>query len=72
MVWRISTFEPQAVEAALRLTEYFGIRPGNPDSEYNAEDIVDACALRVASVFMVLSSVYAMLASKADNDNMWK
>jgi hypothetical protein len=71
LVWRISTFEPQALEAGLRLTENFGIRPGNPNSEYSAEDIVDACAMRVASVFMVLSSVYAVLASKADNDNMW-
>jgi hypothetical protein len=71
LVWWISTFEPQALEAVLRLTENFGIRPGNPNSEYSAEDIVDACAMRVASVFMVLSSVYAVLASKADNDNMW-
>jgi len=72
LVWRISTFEPQAAEAAFRLTEHFGIRPGNPDSQYSAEDIVDASALRLASVYMVLSVVYAMLASKAEDDNMWK
>jgi hypothetical protein len=72
LAWRISTFEPQAAEAGLGLTESFGIRPGNPDSQYSAEDIADAGALRICSIYMVLSSVYAMLANAAKDDNMWK
>jgi hypothetical protein len=70
--YRISTFAPQASEAAYQLTEYFGIRPGNPESVYDAEDILDTDVLKRASVFSVLSSVYAMLASKAEDENFWK
>jgi hypothetical protein len=70
--WRISTFGPQAAEAGFQLTEYFGIRPGNPASDYDATDILDSSVLRQASVFAVISSVYAMLASKSENDNFWK
>jgi len=70
--YRISTFRPQASEAAFQLTEYFGIKPGNPSSIYEAEDIVDTDALRRASVFAVVSSVYTMLASKAKDENFWK
>ncbi len=32
LYWRISTFAPQAVEAAFELTAQFGLRPGRPDS----------------------------------------
>ena len=70
LVWRISTLEAQSAEAAIKLCEMFGIRPGNPNSQYSAEDIVDAGGLRVTAVYMVLSIVYAALASKGDNDNM--
>ena len=54
------------------MTEYFGIRPGNPESEIEVEDILDTSVLRRASVFAVISSVYAMLASKAKDENFWK
>ncbi len=70
--YRVSTFGPQANEAGFQLTEYFGIRPGNPASIYGAEDILDTDALKRASVFVVVSSVYAMLASKARDENFWK
>lgn len=70
--YRISTFAPQAGEAAFQLTEYFGIAPGNPASDIGAADILDADVLKRASVFAVLSGVYAMLASKAKDDNFWK
>jgi len=69
--YRVGTFGPQAGEAAFRLTEYFGIKPGNPASDIGAEDILDADVLRRASVFAVISSVYAMLASKAKDENFW-
>ena len=70
--YRVSTFAPQANEIAFRLTEYFGISPGNPESVYGAQDILDTAVLKRASVFGVISTVYAMLASKERNDNFWK
>ena len=69
--YRVSTFGPQASEAGFRLTEYFGIRPGNPASDIDVEDILDKDVLRRASVFAVISSVYAMLASRAKDENFW-
>ena len=70
--YRISTFAPQANEVAFQLTEYFGIRPGNPASAYDVDDILDTTVLRQASIFVVISSVYAMLAGRANDDNYWK
>lgn len=70
--YRISTFRPQAGEVGFQLTEYFGIKPGNPASDIKVEDILDTNVLRLASVFAVISGVYAMLASKAENENFWK
>lgn len=70
--YRISTFGPQASEIGFQLTEYFGIRPGNPASDVDAEDVLYADVLKRASVFAVISSVYAMLASKTTNENFWK
>ena len=70
--YRISTFKPQASEVAFQLTEYFGIKPGNPASDIDVQDVLDTDVLRMASVFAVISSVYAMLASKAEDENFWK
>lgn len=70
--YRVSTYAPQASEAGFQLTEYFGIRPGNPASDINAEDILDTEVLKRASVYAVISGIYAMLASKAKDDNFWK
>ena len=70
--YRVSTFGPQASDVGFRLTEHFGIRPGNPESLYDAEDVLDKDVLKRASVFAVISGVYAMLASKAKDDNFWK
>lgn len=69
--YRVSTFVPQIVEAGLRLTEYFGIGPGKANSEIEAEDIIDAEVLKPAAVFLVISSVYSMLASGATDENYW-
>lgn len=71
VTYRISTFDPQAVEAAFLLTEYFGIRPGSPASDYAAEDIMDTEVLRRASVFAVIASVYALLAGKHTDESFW-
>lgn len=71
ITYRVSTFTPQASEAGYRLTEYFGLKPGSPQSDYGAEDILDKSVLRQLSVFAILSSVYAMLASDK-GDNLWE
>ena len=70
--YRIGTFKPQAVEAGFQLTEYFGIKPGNPASNYDADDVLDVNVLKRTSVFAVVSGIYVMLASKADDENFWK
>jgi hypothetical protein len=70
--YRISTFGPQTNEIAFQLTEYFDISPGNPTSEIDVTDILDTEVLKRASVFGVISTVYAMLASKAKDENFWK
>ncbi len=72
ITYRVSTFALQANEAAFQLTEYFGIGPGNPASDIDAEDIVDASVLKQASVFAILSGVYAMLADQSEDENFWK
>jgi hypothetical protein len=69
--YRISTFGPQAAEVGFQLTEYFGISPGNPASDISADDILDTSVLRLASVFAVISSVYAMLAGRTKEQSYW-
>ena len=71
--YRISTFAPQAKEVLFQLTQYFGIAPGNPDSVFEPEDILDASVLTQASVFAVLAGVYATLAcGSAESEGFWK
>jgi hypothetical protein len=70
--YRISTFGPQANEVSFQLTEYFGISPGNPASDIDVEDVLDTNVLRLASVFAVISIVYATLAGKAKDENYWR
>jgi hypothetical protein len=70
--YRVGTFGPQTSEAGFQLTEYFGIRPGNAASDAGAEDILSVDVLKKASVFAVISSVYAMLASKTNDENFQK
>jgi hypothetical protein len=69
--YRISTFGPQAAEVGFQLTDYFGIKPGNPASDIDADDILDTTVLRLAAVFAVISAVYAMLAGKTKDQNYW-
>lgn len=69
--YRISTLDPQAIEAACELTAYFGIQPGNPASAISVEQVVDTEALRRVSVFAAISAVYAMWAGPAKSDDLW-
>ena len=72
MTYRISTFGPQASEAAFELTQYFGIQPGNPDSIYSANDILDSEVLKTCSVYAVISGAYATLGGENTNDRFWE
>ena len=72
ITYRVSTLDPQANEVGFQLTEYFGIAPGNPASDIDADNILDASVLKQASVFAVLSNIYAMLASRDEDENCWK
>jgi hypothetical protein len=66
LFYRVSTFKPQAQEAFDSLTRYFGLRPGQPDGEYGAEDIVDSEVLRQVSLYMVLGMIYGSLNNSKD------
>ncbi|MCK5473440.1 MAG: hypothetical protein KAI59_05360 [Planctomycetes bacterium] len=72
VTYRISTFAPQANEVAFQLTEHFSIQPGNPTSEYGAENIIDTDVLRQTSTFATISTAYAMVASKDADEIFWK
>jgi hypothetical protein len=72
VTYRIVTYEPQAVDAAFDLTQYFGIQPGNPNSEITVDDVVDLEGLRRASAFAVISSVYATWAGRTDDNAFWQ
>ena len=65
--YRICTYQPQSCEVFLQLTQHFGLRPGAPDGDYSADDILDISALRQVSVYGVMST----LAGKADEANFW-
>ena len=65
--YRISTFDPQAEEMAYSLLQYFGIKAVGEEAEITATDILNNRALRQASVFAVLSLVFAGSASGQDD-----
>jgi len=67
LLYRISTFGPQANEAFGLLTRYFGIRPGQPAGEFGAEDILETEVLRQVSVYTVLAMIYGSI-DNAQND----
>lgn len=66
--YRVCTYEPQAQEAALQLTQYFGIRPGDPAGAIGVEDLLDTEGLRRASVLAVISAVYGTWSSQPDGE----
>jgi len=72
VTYRVVTYEPQAVDAAFNLTQYFGIQPGNPTSPITVADIVNLEGLRRASALAVISSVYAAWAGQTDSDAFWQ
>ncbi len=57
--YRISTFDPQATDAAFQLSEHFGIQPGHPASDISVEDITATEGLRRTSALAVIAQVYS-------------
>jgi len=72
ITYRICTFGPQACEVGFQLTEYYGLIPGDAASDFDVEDILDREVLRRASVFAVISTIYATLANGTDCENFWE
>ncbi len=70
--YRVCTFGPQANEVLFQLTQYFGIQPGNPNSVFDVDDILDVSVLKQASVYAVIASIYATLGSRSEDDGFWK
>ncbi|MDD5011107.1 MAG: hypothetical protein PHQ00_03180 [Phycisphaerae bacterium] len=72
--YRICTYQPQSGEIFGQLTQHFGLKPGAADSQYSADDILDASVLRQVSVYGVLSLIYAALTGRAEDsgENFWK
>ena len=64
--YRISTFEPQAAEAAESLLRYFWI--GDEAGETTLDEVLNTEALRQASVFAVLTAIFAASAAGADSE----
>jgi hypothetical protein len=57
----------------LELTRRFGIKPGCPSSVFSVNDIYDTKVLREASIYAVISSVYAACATELENGELlWK
>jgi hypothetical protein len=63
--FRISTFDPQAQEAAHSLLQYFGLTGAGEESPEDA--VLDPRAMRAASVFAVLTAVFAARATDPDD-----
>ena len=70
--YRVSTFDPQAEEAAYSLRQYFGIESDDSETE-ETNKILNQRVLRQAAVFAVLSTVFAGSAGgDKDNEGFWK
>ena len=69
--YRVSTFEAQSGEMMYELTRYFGIGPGDPDSDYGIDDIADMSVLKQASVYAVIASIYASAGNSRADDGYW-
>jgi hypothetical protein len=70
--YRVATLGPQAAEAGFQLMEYFGINRGDSANDITADDIINASVLKQASVFSVLSTIYAMLAGQNKDESYWE
>ncbi|MCK5270186.1 MAG: hypothetical protein KAJ46_05345 [Sedimentisphaerales bacterium] len=70
--YRVSTFDPQAEEAAYSLRQYFGIESDDSETEETSK-VLNQRVLRQATVFAVLSTVFAASAGgDKDNEGFWK
>ncbi len=70
--YRISTFDPQSEEVAYSLLQYFGIATTDTEGELE-NSILNTRALRQASVFAVLSAIFASNAcGNKDEEGFWQ
>jgi hypothetical protein len=72
LIYRILTFEPQAVEAMVEITTWLGLRPGVAEAKYGVGDILDIRPLQLLSVYRVFVMIYEMLyGSDKDLDSVY-
>lgn len=72
LTWRIVTYAPQAYEVLWQISQRLGLSPGYAGADYAVEDIVNAAALRQASVFGVLAMVFGSLYQGMDGQEALK
>jgi hypothetical protein len=70
--YRVSTFAPIAEDVGIDLIENLGICPSETEGEIGVNDILNQEVLRRASVFSVISRIYASLVSGVDDEHFWK
>jgi hypothetical protein len=70
--YRVSSYGPQATEAAENLLTFFGIAPEADPDKIDVTEILNSAALRQASVFAILASVFAARAAGKDDSGFWE
>ena len=60
--WVVS-YKLLSQELELALSRYFGLRPGNPTSDYSIENVIDDGSLRQAGIFWVLATIFERLSA---------
>ena len=63
IVYKVSTYDPQAEEVAYGLLQFFGIGGSDGSGSASEESVLNSRALRQASVFSILSAVFASSAT---------
>jgi hypothetical protein len=61
LIYRIQTFVPQAVEATVEITGWFGLRPGAAEAGYGVEDISDIKPLHLPGAYRALVMIFGTL-----------
>jgi hypothetical protein len=61
LIYRVQTFQPQAVEAMVEITTWLGLRPGVAEAKYGVGDIYNIESLHQLGVYRVMVMVFGTL-----------
>lgn len=67
IVYKVSTYDPQAEAAGYSLLQFFGIGGADGSGSASVESVLNVRALRQASVFSVLAAVFASSATELNS-----